>query len=369
MIVFNTPKIVATYRVFVILTDMIIEIMFMIKISITNKEKELLKNYLKTSPLVLIRFKCQALLMRDKGLKLADIADIVSRKEITIGRWIKDWDKRRMASIFTGHENNENASKLTESQKKEIKEALEKPPSAYDIPQEFWSVPALKQYIKATFKVVYESPQSYYFLLSFSDLSFKYPSTFDKRRNNALIKRRIEEIREEIKPCLNDPSWEVFVSDEVRMQLEAETRRCWLKKGEKTIIKVNRERQAQSYIGFLNQKSFKCHIYELPWQNQEEILKIFEKFLKKYPDKNICIIWDNVKFHKGKEIQKALRKGNLLEKVHLINLPPYAPDENPIEHVWNTTKGLMANIQCDSFEEMKEVFTKYIRGKKFEYQI
>lgn len=60
---------------------------------------------------------------------------------------------------------------------------------------------------------------------------------------------------------------------------------------------------------------------------------------------------------------------SILERVHLINLPPYAPDKNPIEHVWNTTKGSMANIQYDNFKKMKKTFAKHISGRKFKYQI
>lgn len=341
----------------------------MIKTKITIEEKGLLKEYLKKSPLALVRLKCHALLTRDKGMKIKDIADIVSRDKKTVSRWIKDWDEKRLASIFTGHQDNENASKLTKEQKEEIKKALAKPPSAYNIPKEFWDVPALKEYVQTKFAVVYESAQSYHFLLSFSNLSFKHPDTFDRHRDETLITERMAEIREEIKPLLKDPDWEIFAADEVRMELEAFTRRAWLKRGERTIVKVERKKEAQNYIGLLNQKNGRCHLYELSWQNQEEILKALKQFLKKYPQKKICIIWDNAQFHKGKEIRKALHKGRLLERAHLINFPPYAPDKNPIEAVWNTTKGSMANIQYDDFEKMKEAFTKYIDGRTFKYQI
>lgn len=341
----------------------------MIKIKITIEEKGLLKEYLKKSTLVIVRLKCHALLTRDKGMKIKDIADIVSRDKKTVSRWLKDWDEKRLASIFTGHQDNENASKLTKEQKEEIKKALAKPPSAYDIPKEFWSVPALKEYVQTKFDVVYESAQSYHFLLSFSNLSFKYPDTFDRHRDDTLIAKRMAEIREEIKPLLKNPDWEIFASDEVRMELEAFTRRAWLKRGERTIVKVDRKKVAQNYIGLLNQKNGRGHLYELSWQNQAEILKALEQFLKKYPRKKICIIWDNAQFHKGKEIRKALRQGQLLARTHLINLPPYAPDKNPIEHVWNAAKGSMANIQYDNFEKMKETFTKYIHSRKFRYQI
>ena len=341
----------------------------MIKINLAIEEKSLLKGYLKTSPLATVRLRCCALLARDKEMPIKDIADIVSQNERTIGYWIKDWETFRLASIFTGHQNNQNASKLTRAQKKEIKEALSQPPGAHGIPKEFWDVPTLKEYAKAKFDIVYESDRSYHFLLSFGNLSFKYPDTFDQHRNEAKINERMAQIKEEIAPLLKDKNWEVFASDEVRMELEAFTRRAWLKKGERTIVKVNRRREAQSYIGFPNQKDFACHLYEMAWQNQEEILKVLEIFLKKYPAQRICIIWNNVKFHKGLEIKKALGRGKLLERVHLINLPPYAPDKNPIEHVWNTSKSKMANIQYDSFTKMKEVFFANISNQKFAYQI
>lgn len=338
-------------------------------IDISEDEKGFLREYLKTSPLVLIRFKCQAILMRTKGMKLADIADIVSRDEETIGRWLKDWNNRRMASIFSGHAGNENAARLTKEQKKEIRETLQKPPSAYDIPKTFWGVPALKEYVKAEFGVVYESPRSYHFLLQFSNLSFKYPDTFDCRKDEEAIEKRMKEIRDEIKPFLQDNKWEVFASDEVRVQFEALIRKAWLKRGKRTVVRVNRKREAQNYLGLLNQKSYVCHLYELDWQNQKEVVKALEPFVKRYPRKKICIVWDNAKFHKGALIRQALRKGGILERVHLVNFPPYAPDENPIEHVWNTAKEVIANVQRDVFSETKEAFKGFIAGRKFQYQI
>lgn len=307
--------------------------------------------------------------MREKGMKLTDIGDIVSRDEHAITRWIKGWNECRMASIFTGHRENKNASKLTKEQLREIKETLEKSPSDQGLPKSFWDVPALKEYVEAKFDTVYESDRSYHFLLKFSNLSFKYPDTFDRRRDDAKAMERIEEIRKEIKPFLANPIWEVFASDEVRIELEAQTRRAWLKRGERTVVKVNRQREYQNYIGLLNQKSFTCHLYEVTWQNQKEVIRALTKFKMEYPEKRICIVWDNAKFHKGKLIRRELSKGGAMENFHLINFPPYAPDKNPIEHVWNDTKGAIANIQRDTFMETKTAFAGHVDGRKFKYEI
>ncbi len=339
------------------------------KIKVVAEEAEILKNYFKTSKVPLIRHKAQAIMLRSAGLEVAQIGEFLFKSERSISRWVEDFHERRMASIFCGHLNNENATKLTREQKAEIKEALQSPPSDYGIPKEFWGVPQLKSYIKAMFDVVFESVQSYHFLLQFSDLSFRYPDTFSTRRNEDQIETRMIEIKQEIAPYLRDPEWEVFAADETRMVLEALIRKAWLRKGKKTVVKVKQSSEYQSYFGALNQKNFKCYVYELNWQNQEEILGALKKLLADFPNKKICIVWDNAKFHKGKIIQEALKKGKLLERVHLINFPPYAPDHNPIEHVWNTAKGNLANKQFDTFDETKLAFMKEINDNIFNYQI
>lgn len=344
-------------------------IVLMKKIEVSNEEEVILKNYFKTSPIALIRNKAQAIVMRLKGLSSKEISNFIFCSNRTISRWLKDFCNRRMASIFSGLINNENAKKLTRDQKNEIKKILKQAPSEVGLPKEFWDVPVLRSYVEARFGVVYESVQSYHYLMRFSDLNFKYPDTFSFRRNEKMIKERIVEIREEIKPYLNDSEWEVVAADEVRIVLEAITRKAWLPKGERTIIKVNQSNEYQSYFGALNQKTFKCYLYELNWQNQEEILLALGQLIAEFPNKKICIVWDNARFHKGKLIQEALSRGNFLEKVHLINFPPYAPDFNPIEHVWNTAKAKLANRQLDSFEVTKKMFVDIIKSRIFAYRI
>jgi transposase len=339
----------------------------MAKTKITNDEKELLKQYLKTSSLNLIRLKSQTILLASKHMSDEDIADILDRKPRTIAEWRREWYRIRFASIFTGHKDNINAAKLTKEQKLTLARALSNPPSEYGLPKEFWDVPQLKTYVKATFDVVYKSDRTYRFLLTFSNLSFKYPDTFDLKRNESLILERMAVIRQEIAPLLISQDWEVFAADEVRMDQEAVIRKCWLKKGKRTIVKVDRKKQSQSYIGFLNQKNFKCHLYEMPWQNSDEVLKAVRQFLKDYPNKKICIVWDNAPFHKSKAIREQLKAGGIMERVHLIAMPPYAPDENPIEHIWNTTKQHVSNIQQNTFQETKAAFSDFVANRSFRY--
>ena len=341
----------------------------MIHIDISQEEKDLLRDHFKSSPLGLIRHKAQAITMRSEGAAIKDIATFLFVGYRTVERWIKDFSERRMASIFSGRVGNENASKLTREQKEEIKKVLDQNPSIYGLPKGFWDVPQLKKYVYARFEVVYECIQSYHFLLEFGNLSFKVPDKFNVRRSEQKIAVRMEQIYEEILPFMEDPEWEVFCSDETRMQLEAITRRAWIQKGEKTVLRVQRSKEFQNYLGFLNQKTFQCHVFEIAWGNQKEIIKGTTEFLKLYPNKKICIIWDNATCHKGILMRQALSKGGSLQRVHLVTLPPYAPDHNPIEHVWNTTKDKLSNKQEYTFQQTKYKFMTLTNNQFFPYQI
>lgn len=81
------------------------------------------------------------------------------------------------------------------------------------------------------------------------------------------------------------------------------------------------------------------------------------------------IVWDNASWHKNKLIQAELAKGQTLQNVHLVNFPPYAPDHNPIEHVWNDAKNAISNVQRDDFESTVAAFEAHIRSRVFDYRI
>lgn len=305
--------------------------------------------------------------MRSRNFSLEDISFSLFRDKRTIKRWVADFSERRLASLFSGHVNNENASKLTREQKEQIKETLSKPPSSQDLPKEFWDIPQLKDYVNAEFGTVYESDQSYYFLMKFSGLRYKYPDKVSPKRNEEFTNRRMEEIRAEVEPLLSDSEWEVFTADETRLEKQSEIRRAWLKKGERTVVKTERNKEHQNYLGFLNQKTNKCDVFEIDRGNTEETIRVLRKLIRKQPDKKICIVWDNARWHRSKGLRELLGKGNEFENIHFIWLPPYSPEHNPIEHVWGWAKDQIANRSGASMKELKKEFLENINSRKFNY--
>ncbi|OGD86817.1 hypothetical protein A2164_02565, partial [Candidatus Curtissbacteria bacterium RBG_13_35_7] len=306
----------------------------------------------------------QAVLASHQGFSAYQTGKLLLRSEKTVREWIKAFHTSRISSIFPRYKG-DNAAKLTKAQKEQLKDVLSQPPGEFGIPASFWDVSTLRSYIKAEFGVEYESDESYMLIFKLHNFSFHLPAAFNIHRDDKKVARRIKEIRDEINPKLLNPSWIVFASDESRIIWEALIRRLWLPKGRKSIIKVERKRQAQSFIGFLNLKTGEELLYKLSWQKQDTIIPVLEKLTRKYPDKRICIIWDNARFHKGKKLKAKL--STTLKRIHLINLPAYAPDHNPQEHVWKYGKDKIANTQCESLEEVVEKFSLIVMGRNYPY--
>jgi len=332
---------------------------------ISKKEKQTLTAYFKKAPNNLVRARTISIMMSYNGLDVTTIAENIGYHKNTIRDWVHAWNNERVSSIFPKYIRNDNAAKLTKKQKKEIKETLCAPDS---LPDEFWSLPKLKNHISTTFGIEYKSERSYHYILKHSGLSWKLPTPFDIKRDNKLIEQRIKDIKKELKIYIKSDKWVVLTQDETRLNHDEEIKRAWLERGKKTVIRIERNKTGQSYFGALNQKSGKHHLIRLSWQDTENIIKALKKIKKIYPNKKVCILWDNARWHKSKALREQLKKGKSLERFHLINFPPYAPDTNPEEHVWKYGKESIRNQHFNTFEELLETFENNLK-RKFDYKI
>jgi transposase len=339
-----------------------------VTIFIDPAEREVLLRWKKrTDSLVLVRLKAEAILYASGGVDLDFIAEMVGRSKKTVLEWLAQWRVWRVGSVVTGHEGNQNAAKLTRKQKQEIAEILQKPPSEAGIPAEFWDIPALADVVSSWFGVEYESDSSYRLLMKFAGMSFKLADPFDKRRNEEKITSRMDEIKQQVNGLLED-GYEVYAVDEVRVEHEAETRRMWLPKGERTRLSVDRVKASQSFFGALSLTTKRAKIYPIDGnQNAEQITFMLARLQRETPKVKIAVVLDNARFHHAKALVNLFEPGQDLDRITPIYFPPYAPDHNPVEHIWNAAKGVIANIQRSEPENTFSAFMAYVTGRDFDY--
>ena len=281
--------------------------------------------------------------------------------------WLAEWRATRMCSVLTGHAGNRDAAEPARAQKEELRAVLAQPPSQAGVHAEFWDVPAIRDVVKTLSDAEHQTDSSYQLLLRFCGLSLELPDPFDEHRNEKAITRRMTEVKTQVKSLL-DQGWEVCTADEVRLEHEAETRRMQPPKGQRTKLSVDRQRTSQSFFGALSLTSKKVKLYPIEGnQNTEQTILALERLQRETETEQIAVVLDNARFHHAKALTALYEPGRLLERITPIHLPPYAPDHNPVEHVWNAAKNNIANIQRETPEETFGAFASYVTGRSFDY--
>ena len=76
----------------------------------------------------------------------------------------------------------------------------------------------------------------------------------------------------------------------------------------------------------------------------------------------LLVIWDGIPTHRSKKIKAYLAAG-AAKRIHLEQLPGYAPDLNPTEWVWSYLKvAELANTPCDYLSELETLIRKAKRS-------
>jgi transposase len=72
----------------------------------------------------------------------------------------------------------------------------------------------------------------------------------------------------------------------------------------------------------------------------------------------LLVIWDGLPTHRSKKLKAYLAAG-AAKRIHLEQLPGYAPDLNPTEWVWSYLKvAELANTPCDHLVEVEKLIHK-----------
>ena len=175
------------------------------------------------------------------------------------------------------------------------------------------------------------------------------------------------EVKTQVKALL-DAGWEVCTADEARPEHEAETRRMQPPKGQRTRPSVDRQKTSQSFPDAPSptSRTVTPHPTEQN-RNTWQTTLAPDPLQQETGTGKTAVVPDNARSHHAKMLAGLHEPGRLLERIMPIHLPPYAPDHNPVEHVWNAAKNNIVNIQRETPEETFGAFASYVTGRAVDY--
>lgn len=168
--------------------------------------------------------------------------------------------------------------------------------------------------------------------------------------------KKLPNLLSEIGNSLNKDNYDsvnLYFQDESRFGLMTKQKRVLVSKGVKAIGKYQHSYKWLWLWGCFSPINGQSFYWETPLVSNT----IFEGFLKDFSDQNPrelkIIIIDNAGFH-------ACQNICIPENIRLIRIPPYSPELNPAEKVWQWIKDKVAMKFFENIESLQNKITEIV---------
>lgn len=312
--------------------------------------------------------RAQAVLMINEGESVDKITRLTGYHRRQIFESRKRYLKYGLKGIITRRKGKPKEL-LTKKQLKEVLAILKEKDSPLRLGYEskFWTTGMLADFIGKTFKVKYKSKTSYYLIFKRVKFTYHKPGRIWERQNPETIKKWKKDNQPKIKRAWDDPNTVILCEDEMRLSTQTTFQKIWLPIGEYPKVEVSNTKKSKSIYGFLNLKTGQEHAFKTDWQNMYITKEQLVKIRQIYPGKKILLLWDGPGSHRGREVTEFIKTDGQIESIFF---PPYTPELNPQENVWNKGREQVTHNQfIPDIEKAADDFVDYLNREKFPYSL
>jgi transposase len=291
----------------------------------------------------------RALDLKRDGWTHQEVAEALGVSKVAISKWMKTvrehGDTSLQARLHKGA-----SCRLTLQQKAMLPDHLSHGAEAYGFRGEVWTCARVPTLIQREFGVLYHKAHVSRLL---KDLQWtpQKPIARASQRDEIKIAQWREAVWPELlKQARRERRIIVFI-DEAGFYLLPGAVRTYAPCGETPILRCF---QTRDHLSVMSGVTMSGHLYTLtrnePLTSWESIS--FLLHLSRCLERRLLVIWDGSPMHRSQEVKTFLAQGGS-QFVHLERLPPYAPDLNPDEGVWQHLKHVeMRNLCCDNLRHL-----------------
>jgi len=152
-----------------------------------------------------------------------------------------------------------------------------------------------------------------------------------------------------------DRAVKVWVADESRFGLHTQSRRCWGLRGQRVVVPREQRYEWEYVYGAVEVVAGGAQFRYLPSVSLEFSTGFLQQIAASDPAAEHVVIWDQAGFHPGPGDER------LPERVHIVSLPPYSPELNPIEGLWDQVQDAVCNRHFAGLDELETALTEALR--------
>ncbi len=211
---------------------------------------------------------------------------------------------------------------------------VDKTPDQLKFPFALWTRDLVREHIRLKFNVSL-SGVSVSRLLAKMGLSPQKPLMRAYQQDETLVKTWITKDFPAIKKLAKRENADIFFGDEAGVRSDDHRGTTWAPVGKTPIIKTTGARFGVNIVSAISPRGEMEFMITKGKFNSETFIEFLKKLIR-YKRKKIFLIVDGHPAHKSKKVKTFIDEH--AERLRLFILPPYSPELNPDELVWNTLK-------------------------------
>lgn len=296
--------------------------------------------------------------MLREGKKRSVIAAKLGVDRKTVYNWSMrmekgiDWKNRKQKGA---------KSRLSPEQKGKLKKIIDSGPGEYGYDTDIWTLKRIAEVIQNEFGVEYNTTYVWQILRAMN-YSAQMPLATAMEKNPEYVESWLRDQYPEYLKEAQERKALILFLDESGMQSRPNVRRTWAPRGERPKMRVCEKRDKISIVSAVSTEGDLFFAISEESMNEDHIILFLEQLLREIGS-FIYIFWDNITIHRSRKVKQFLFDRN--ERLTTRRIPPYSPELNPDEIVWNVLKYQeLPNFCPDSLEELKSTAVKTLNMLK-----
>lgn len=290
-----------------------------------------------------------AIRMIEDGRSQKEVASALDVHFSTVCRWVKAY-RRKGERLFEAREAPGAPTKLSEKQILQLRRVIiGKNPDQLSFGPKLWTLPIIAQLVESKFGVILHAT-TIARLLHRIGVTPQKPVRRAFQRDEAEVESWIKkEFPKAVREMRRKQAVMLFI-DEAGVHEDHPVGTTWGERGKTPVVKVSGQRRRTNVISAVSPRGrlwFRCYAGNLTATRYVEFLRDLLHDVRG----PVVLIHDRHPAHRAAAVRRFVAEQ---PRLSIYELPAYAPDKNPDEHIWSILKGLYRSDPLKEHEDFNE---------------
>ena len=297
--------------------------------------------------------KVQAVTTLRRGISVTEVSKQFSIHRSTLYRWKKrTGNSKKLQQVLKKKPRSGGPRSELRFNPKKYLEACFKPATKAGFESDLWNVKRLKQHLEKSFQI--KTSEST-LLRSLKELGLSYQKVESRylQQNPKEVRKWLDqELKEILRFCSKNGAI-LYFQDESTIQLSPNQGRSWSKIAQTPIVHTTGSRGSIKAISAITKEGRLLFGLQKKTFTAKEVVRFLKRLKAEHPRRYIVVVMDQARPHVGKVMKDYLKTQ---KKLKVCYLPPYSPESNPDEKLWNHLKNhSLASHKATTVEELKRI--------------